>query len=271
MNISYKAGLVLDRIVEEFKSGETLPRFIAKALITVPDTPSAKWSRNNRLIQAIFDTADSRGYRQWQAVGRKVKKGSKAIYILVPQIIQVPKDEEEAKKEKEDQETISRLVGFNSIPVFRFEDTEGKDIPTYKPKTIPPLVELAKKEGINVRYENSDERYGSYNGKTITLSTESPDTFLHELMHHYDSKSYNLKDGQDPTQECVAQLGACVLASMCGHNCKAYTAAYISHYIGTKTPDQLGMMCLKITDRVMKAVDLILGDAEKLQIRVAVA
>jgi len=46
--------------------------------------PIDGWSAFNRAIVFSRGTSDARGIRQWNAVGRKVKKGAKAIRILVP-------------------------------------------------------------------------------------------------------------------------------------------------------------------------------------------
>jgi len=86
------------------------------------------------------DTEDARGFRQWQKVGRRVKKRAKAFYILTPVRKKVPvkvKREEERVNDNgeievvEIEETIlvDKLVGFKPVPVFRYEDTEGEPLP----------------------------------------------------------------------------------------------------------------------------------------------
>ncbi len=56
----------------------------AKAVFRGGDIPADKWSFLNRVPMYLNDTEDARGFRQWQTVGRHVKKGSKAFYILAP-------------------------------------------------------------------------------------------------------------------------------------------------------------------------------------------
>jgi hypothetical protein len=41
----------------------------------------------------LSGTQDARGFRQWKQVGRYVRKGGKAIYILVPRITKTVDDE----------------------------------------------------------------------------------------------------------------------------------------------------------------------------------
>ena len=74
---------VLNSIISAFESGD-IPEAVAIASFPILDIPSANWSFTNRTIQFLSGTADSRGFNQWKAVNRCVKKGSKAIYILVP-------------------------------------------------------------------------------------------------------------------------------------------------------------------------------------------
>ena len=78
------------------------------------------------------------------------------------------------------------LVGFMPVPVFRYEDTEGRDLPVYQPRDPPPLLEVAEKFGMKVQYQRlAPGVYGAtdHTNKTILLATEDWDTFFHELGH----------------------------------------------------------------------------------------
>ena len=46
------------------------------------EKPSAKWSPKNRAIMAHARTADARGFRQWKAAGRQVRKGEHGVKVL---------------------------------------------------------------------------------------------------------------------------------------------------------------------------------------------
>src|SRR3990167_5519967 len=72
-------------LLDMFRTGE-MPEKRAMATNPKLDVPSSKWSLNNRLIQLVHGTMDSRGIKQWREAGRKLKKGTKAIYILAPRI-----------------------------------------------------------------------------------------------------------------------------------------------------------------------------------------
>ena len=76
---------VAERILDAFRNPERLPRALAPVFIhRQDDVPCRKWSWHNQLIAALSGTTDARGMKQWNAAGRKVAKGSKAIWILAP-------------------------------------------------------------------------------------------------------------------------------------------------------------------------------------------
>ena len=244
-------------IAAEFTASDSIPAYMASAYIRAPGVPCSSWSWGNRLMTALVGrTDDARGYRQWEKVGRHVKRGAKAFPILAPMTVR-----REPKNEGE--EATTAVIGFRAVPVFRVQDTEGDPLPEYVPATIPPLASLAK-----IRYRNTTHgEEGSYNTRTgdITLCTEDPAVYLHELMHRYDFKTHEPRDGQDPEQEIVAELGACVLARMYDVERSAENhMAYIATYAKAKTPAEVGAACLRMADRVMQAIQMILADAAKL-------
>ena len=87
---------VLDSILERFRTGD-IPEAIAYSMFPFPDVPSSNWSLLNRTLMFLSGTMDARGYRQWQNVNRYVKKGSKALYIIVPYLKVIEDDMEERK------------------------------------------------------------------------------------------------------------------------------------------------------------------------------
>lgn len=113
-----KVKSVLNSILEKFQTGD-IPEAIAYSMFPFPDVPSSNWSLLNRTLMFLAGTMDARGYRQWQTVSRYVKKGSKALYIIVP-YLKVIKDEWEERK--------FTLTGFGVKAVFRVEDTDGEPL-----------------------------------------------------------------------------------------------------------------------------------------------
>lgn len=263
--MSYNNDLVNDQLknlVDLFSSKDAneLKQTISKAYIEGLGKPIHNWSLGNQLLVLIHKTNDARTFNQWSKVGRYIKKGSKAIYILRPNQSKILKKNKTTNEEEE----IYILNGFSALPVFKIEDTYGAGLKKYEPKEPLRLLEVAEKWNLKIEYDSSIHgEYGSFNPITdkITLCTEDQTTFFHELAHKAHSKIEKLKAGQDPEQELIAQLSACVLGSLFGFDVKAYTYDYISSYIGSKDPKVIGKSCLRVLSKVQKILNMILEES----------
>ena len=260
MATTTQVNKILENLASDFGTKEFENTF-ALSYISAPSGPSEKWSRFNRFLMLLQGTNDARGYRQWQAVGRQVVKDSSAIHILAPRFVFQKSKEDPTKKEK-------KMVGFIGIPVFRVEDTEGDPLPKYEPKSTPnpDLLKLVENRGITVEWKNSMGGEGGYvstKGDKMVLCSEDFMVLAHELVHLYDGDTAKQKGGQDPIQETVAQLGACVLGQIYGHDIKNETYTYISGYAESRTPAEVGKMCIKVVTRVGNILERIIADASK--------
>ena len=211
----------------------------------------------------LAGTSDARGYRQWQDVGRHVRRGAKASYILGP--VYVRKLVESASGDPEDDEEVDVLVGFKPIPVFKIEDTEGDELPTYKPRDPPPLLQVAGRFGMRVNYLRLSAGvygYTDYEKKVIGLATESWDVFFHELAHTI-HRSFEPKTGhgQEPEAETVAQLVAATLARLYDKPADGFSWTYVAHQAQSSSPQQVGRLCMRVLDRAKKVLDLIYSEA----------
>ena len=257
MSDSEKAKDCLQRIVDLFKAGN-IPKALAVATIpSQSDIPSAKWSISNRVLQFLADTSDARGFRQWQKAGRKVKKGSKAFCILGPKARTI-KETDDAGVETE--KVI--VAGFFAIAVFRAEDTDGEPLP-YEPATPPPLVDVAEQFGLSVSYQTFASRYyGYYQGgsKRIVLATHESKVFFHELAHAaHERIEGDLKGGQVPSQEIIAELTAATLAQMyCPEANLGFSYEYVKSY-AEKSKKSIDRACLAVINTVGKVLDEILN------------
>lgn len=227
------------QLIRMFETGE-MPEAIARTLIQrqAGDVPSARWSLSNRLIMMLHGTEDARGIRQWNEVGRRVKKGAKAFYILAPCTRKVTVTETDPETSEERQVERVVLTGFRAVPVFRVEDTEGAPLrkPDYRPAQLPPLYEVAERLGVRVEWMPGDgTAYGAYDptAHKIELYTHDVKTFFHELAHAAHAKIEPLKGGQDPRQEIVAETVAQVLCILYGiRGYERHGFAYIRRYAG---------------------------------------
>lgn len=247
-----------------------LPEAIARTEITrrSSDAPSAAWSLGNQLLMIAAGTNDARGFRQWQAASRQVKKGARAFRILGPIAARKSRShdtnatEEEGPSRKDEARVI--VTGFKALPVFRLEDTDGEpvEVPDYAPITLPPLADVAERLGVTVRYA---PRLGGYLGfyslarKDITLCSYDERIFFHELAHaaHDHTTGGKLKGGQDSHQEIVAETAAATLCHMHGLvGYLAHSRDYIDRYANGEGAARAMMGVLS---EVRAVLDLILG------------
>jgi len=215
MKLSPKAQTALQKVVDQFKSGDLSPIVKIARLRRRDDIPSAKWTFSNQVLAYIqTGTLDCRGYRQWQKAGRHVTKGSRAAYILAPLLV---------KKEDENGETRQVLVGFRPVAVFAATCTDGDPIPEidYTPQELPPLHDAATRLGVTVTWQPlPPDRLGdcTVDGSEIRIGTHDTKTFFHELAHaaHARVNGGSLAGGQQAGQETIAEFTAAVLMELYG-------------------------------------------------------
>lgn len=254
----------VNNLINMFKN-EDFPQKLALTIIKRVDEgiPSDKWSITNKLIMLLLgNTTDARGYKQWQETGRHIKKGEKAFYILAPNTKKI-------KNEKDEDEYI--ITGFRPIPVFRYESTEGKEIPhhDYKPQELPPFLDVAEKMGIKVKWKPIHKNaYGYYRpwDKSITLCSQDYIVYFHELAHAVHDTIEPLKNVDTNKAEIVAELSAAVLTEMLGisgYEQQAYE--YIRTYTKGKKDKNVIISITNVLNTVQKVVEKITSISEKEQ------
>jgi len=170
------------------------------------------------------------------------------------------------KVEDEHGEESTRLIGFITIPVFRFEDTAGEAL-DYEALKVPdvPLLGVAAQWGITVKAVPENARYlgqfspAQWGAGEIRLATPEEKVFFHELSHAAHervlrARGDTMKGGQDWRQEIVAELSAAVLCRLCGKSDKDTSGnsyRYIESYALRRSKD------------VMKAIASVIGDVGK--------
>jgi antirestriction protein ArdC len=248
----------LNGIVESFKSGG-IPEAIAYSMFPIPDLPSSKWSVLNRITVFLSRTADARGFRQWNDAGRHVKRGAKAIYILVPRIVkqQITEEAGEAKEEE-------LSMGFMARPVFRVEDTDGEPL-DYERMELPPLplMERAREWGLSVKAVPGNYQYHGYfsqDKQEIGLASKDEAIFFHELAHAAHQRiAGDLRVFPPWEKEVVAELAAAALCKIVGKDSRYLGASYqyIRHYA-----EQEGLSpvkaCLRVIDQTEAVLSVIL-------------
>ena len=262
---------VAERIIEAFKEPEQLPKALAPVFIhRKDDKPCQQWSWHNQLLVALCGTVDARGFRQWNQVERKVKKGAKALWILAPCMKKVTE-----KDGGGDEKTRQLIYGFKSIPVFAVEDTEGEPLPESDDKYDSwakqlPLLAVADEWGIHVdTFSHHGEnplgyyRYASNGNQAIMLGTENLSTWAHEMVHAADHRVGGLKEAKWH-KEIVAELGGAVLLECLGMSSEADLGgafSYVQSYAQSEKKD-IVKACIEVLGRVCECVKLVLDTAE---------
>mgnify|MGYP003973971591 FL=1 len=227
MQLSDKAQASINKVVKRFKSGDLSPISSVVRIEIDQSAPAMKWSLSNKILAfAQAEELDCRGFRQWQNMGRQIKKGSGATYIFRPHTIKsTTKDEEE-----------NICVGFSPVAVFPASCTSGdEELPGYKPAELPPLADVAQKFGIAVSYVPvTQDKLGDCkaDGSKIRLGSHNPRIFFHELSHAIHARiEGKLTGGQQVNQETIAEFTTAVLMDFYGledHTGNAWE--YISQY-----------------------------------------
>ena len=234
--------------------------------------PSDSWSAGNRLIMLASGTRDARGFSQWRDVGRRVKPGSKALYIAAPISRKFKSEIGQVSAEAETDDTAIVIVGFRWIPVFRLEDTTGAPIADadFTLEVLPPLFSVAEKLGVSVKWQPFDGRaLGRYRpaSKKIILSDQTPLTYFHELMHHLDSQIEPIRPGRLCEAELIAEFGAsvlCAIQGITGYEAGSYR--YLQMYAEGKAPEEVLKSLMTVAARVEQLVCVFLDAAEEGQI-----
>jgi hypothetical protein len=264
-----KAEESANTILETFRNPNSLPKPLAQVFIRRKDNvPCRAWSWRNQLLVALQGYKDARGFRQWQEVGRRVRKGERAFDILSP----LRKKVEDAKTGQE--RTV--IYGFKGTAVFGYEQTDGMPLPPADPEAARwvetlPLFEVAREWGLSV--ESFNGKGASYLGayrhhSGIALGVRNLSTWAHELVHAADHRN-GKERGQHWRSETVAELGGAVLLQVLGYahdadlgGCWQYIRGY-AEKAGIEVIDACG----KLLQRTCEAVALILDAGEALQER----
>lgn len=232
------------------------------------------------------------GYKQFQEMGRQVRKGEKGYQILSPVTARfasaTPQDEDSwrrlAPREKPNpgERVESRMVGVKPATVFDIAQTEGPEVPAlprWEP-LAPGLVPEGLREAVEAEITAAGFRLdGSANGeigaegttnfreKVVTFDAsrgenEQVATLLHELGH---IKLHTPGDEDAPARsthrgqiEFEAETFAHVIAGLHGMDTAASSDAYAAGWTmdhGRGDPERTAEMTVKAAERVTKAVN----------------
>ena len=267
MAANEKVQAIAHDLLNAFQSG-ALPAALAKVFIRRSiDVPSKHWTWTNRTVGILRGHVYAAGFRQWEQLGRHVKKGERSFHILAPKL----KKEEDSKGNGESDRTV--LVGYQPIAVFGYLQTHGTPLPGAEdePAFIEtlPLIAVARAWNLSVgTYSLADnpKALGYFApGLGIGLAIENLLVWSHELIHAADHR-LGTYTGRELASEVVAQFGASILLECLGYPDKSDpggTYAYIEGYC-TKHQRKVFPVCTELLDRTCRCVAYLLGEAERL-------
>lgn len=232
--------------------------------------PCRAWSWSNQLLTALAGFDDARGFRQWQHVGRHVRKGERAFSILAPCTKKIT-----ARDDDGTETARIAVVGFKSVPVFGYEQTDGEALPDRAESNAfisgLPLVSVAREWGLKVQTFNAQHKgsWGWYrHGESIAVGVENLIVWTHELVHAADDRRGTLtkRHGQQLDNETVAQLGASILLACIGKASESdpgFCWSYIRGYAERNKRSPIAV-CEQLLRRTCEAVALILNTADQI-------
>ncbi len=183
------------------------------------------------------------GMYAWNQLGRRVKKGEKAIRILAPIIGIKRKAKEEAEKDIT-QQNRPVLVGFRSAFVFDVSQTDGAELPAMREvcgdvrENLDRLRGFVRDQGIELVFtENIAPALGiSYGGRIALMSGQSRaeefSTLVHELAHEMLHKAERRTQTTKVVRETEAEAIAFVVGKAVGLEAGTASADYIHLYHG---------------------------------------
>ncbi len=266
----------LCKLTNEIKFNEKFLKFI--------DFQKKFWNYslyNQILINLQYPNASYiAGFKKWKELNRNVKAGSKAIWILAPQIYKNEYDKEQViitfkdngKIEFIDIDVIVSdqpyLTGFKSVPVFDVSQTKGEKLPDVdyrlhtndRPELLDKYEKMLKDKGIILVYKPlSMTCDGFTDGKKIIVNSNNSiddkfQTGIHEYLHF--TNHFKSKDNGFTRDELEIQAEACsyIVCRFLGIRSKGYN--YIALY---NSDSKKILQALKNINRAIKDIIIELG------------
>jgi len=191
------------------------------------------------------DATHVAGFHAWRRLGRQVRKGERAIWILAPLRRRVAVRSDHAN---ETSEVNRALAGFRAAAVFDVRQTEGYELPAIPIRKLAGgdpgalyarLSGVADALGFSVEEDHLDgRRNGDCNHVTKRIRIEERNeplhrvkTLAHELAHAVLHPAGYL-DTPRPEAELEAESTAYVVCSALGFGSGDYSFGYVAAWIG---------------------------------------
>lgn len=221
---------------------------------------------NTLLILAQCPEARSiAGFSTWRRLGRSVKRGERAIWIVAPLI----------REAKGSSTRPPELQGFRRVAVFDVSQTEGDDLfEICRPlegaddgQHFAALRGVAQQVGfVVVQAEMPPGMFGdcTYATKEIRVSNAaSPAQRVKTLVHEISHAILHEGCSDRPLAELEAESTAYIVCQHLGLDSSCYSFGYVATWAGgtDRAIREIRQSCERITSTARKIIDLLPGDA----------
>jgi len=188
------------------------------------------------------DATHVAGFRTWQRLGRRVRKGEYGIGIMAP-IVYRRKAAADADRDEDDQETVRT---FKTAHVFDVSQTDGKPLPECArvqgnpEQFLDRLKDYVAAKGIKLEHsEHLTTAEGVSTGGTILLKqslapAEEFSVLCHELAHEICHRQTDTRPDAKKVRETEAEAVAFVVCQGVGLDVNTASSDYIQLYNGDR-------------------------------------
>jgi len=232
-----------------------------------------RYSFSNALLIALQHSAATRvaGFQAWRRLGRAVRRGERAIWILAPVTRRVAADDTT-------DDAVRAVVGFRPVPVFAEEQTDGSPLPEIctrlrgdEPEgAYGRLVQVAQSLGFTIEdhaFEGETNGDCSHALRRIRVEvTLEPahraKTLCHELAH----ATLHQERSDRPLMELEAESVAFVVCNALDLDASDWSFGYIAGWSGggeeaIATIKAAGTRIQRAADRILSGLQLDDNDA----------
>jgi antirestriction protein ArdC len=194
------------------------------------------------ILHQYPDATRVAGYNKWQGLGRQVRQGEKAIWILAPLF-----STRECEDENGEKESAKVLFGFKDVKVFDISQTDGEELPEIvsclqgdDEGLIEHLLSFSQSNGVPVEFRGvlgGACGVCQFNGgKPVRISVDPLLSKLHQAKTLAHEIAHSLLHGADQyfghaprsLAELEAESVAFIVAQYFGLDTSSYSFPYIA-------------------------------------------
>lgn len=253
--------------MSERRSEPPSPRELIDIMLNTPGEKTDSYNRfhtyslGNRawLLAQGCPSEPIGNYRFWQSIGRQVKRGSSAYYILRPITIRTGEQDEDGEEI-----TIKRFKPVKSV--FPVSMTEGEPLPEFQPREWSATRALGALAIKQVPFQLMDGNPAGYSyGRNVAINPVAPyphKTLVHEMAHiehgHTDESSVAEYLTHRGHMEFEAEGTAYLVMNDIDpdekHHDKAVMRGYVASWLnGAQPADRSIMKVISTADRILTA------------------